>query len=96
MKKTIVWLLVIVLVLSLTACGNTTADSEKSGAAAAVEEMIAGIGTVSLESKDLIENTEKAYEALSSAQKKEVENYAILVAARGSFDTLTAKKALPM
>lgn len=92
MKKTIVWLLVIVLVLSLTACGNTTADSEKSGAAAAVEEMIAGIGTVSLESKDFIENAEKAYEALSSAQKKEVENYAILVAARGSFDTLTAKK----
>lgn len=86
MKKAISLLLVLVLVLSLAGCG-------KSAAAEAVDTMIAGIGTVTLDSEATVKSAEAAYNALTPEQKEELENYAILVAARTTLDSLLAEKA---
>lgn len=85
MKKALSLILVLVLVISLTACG-------KSEAAQQVDTMISGIGTVTLESEAAIKSAEAAYNALTAEQKEELENYAILVAARSTLDDLLAKK----
>lgn len=86
MKKAISLLLVLVLVVSLAGCG-------KSAAAEAVDSMIAGIGTVTLDSEAAVNSAEAAYNALTEEQKAELENYAILVAARSTLDNLLAEKA---
>lgn len=86
MKKAISLLLVLVLVVSLAGCG-------KSAAAEAVDTMIAGIGTVTLDSEATVKSAEAAYNALTEEQKAELENYAILVAARSTLDNLLAEKA---
>ena len=57
-------------------------------AARVVRELIAAIGEVTLESKDAIEAAEKAYEELTPAQKKLVDNYEVLTAARAAYDKL--------
>lgn len=85
MKKILSLLLVLVLVLGLCACG-------KSEAAQAVDDMIAAIGTVTLESEVKIAAAESAWAALTDEQKEELENYALLTAARASLDTLIAEK----
>lgn len=87
MKKVLSLILVLVLALSLGACG-------KSQAAQAVDDMIIGIGTVTLESESKVVAAESAYNALNNDQKAELENYAILVAARSTLDTLLAEKAV--
>lgn len=71
MKKIISLLLALVICLSLCACG-------KSQAVRAVEEAIQAIGEVSTDSKNAIENADNLYNALSSKEKDQVENYNIL------------------
>lgn len=69
-------------------------DSEKADreAARAVEEKINAIGKVAAGSKGAIEEAERAYAALSEAQKKLVSNYGVLTAARAAYDRLSASK----
>ena len=81
MKKFIALLLAAVMCLSLVACG-------KSEAAKTMDEMIEGIGNVTLESEEAIAAAEKMYEALTEEQKSELDNYALLVAARAELDKL--------
>lgn len=78
MKKGISLILVLVMCLSLCACG-------KSQAVKAVEEAITDIGEVSIDSKDAIENADNLYNALSSKEKDQVENYNILEQAQKAY-----------
>ena len=57
-------------------------------AAAAVEEKIDAIGTVTLESEEKIVAARKAYDALTDAQKKYVSNAADLTAAEAALEAL--------
>ena len=59
-------------------------------AANAVEEKIAAIGTVTLNSKEAIEKSRTAYDALTDAQKALVENYDVLVAAEKALAAIDA------
>jgi len=68
MKKTIALLLVLVMCLSLCACG-------KSEEVIAVEEKIASIGEVTIDKADVIMEANQAYAALSDEDKKKVENF---------------------
>jgi len=78
MKRIISILLVIVMCLSLCACG-------KSKAAKAAEEAIAAIGEVTIDSGEAIANAEKLYGILTDAEKAEVENRLVLVDAQEAF-----------
>lgn len=60
--------------------------------AAAVDTLIAEIGTVTLDSKDAIEAAEAAYAALDAAVKEMVKNHETLVKARADYDLLAYKK----
>ena len=71
MKKGISLVLVLVMCLSLCACG-------KSEEVKAVEEKIASIGEVSIDKADIIQEVNQAYEALSDKDKEKVENFDIL------------------
>ena len=86
MKRIVSLILVIVMVLALAACG-------KSEAATAVDNLITSIGTVTLDNESAVAGAEAAYAALTQDQKEEVENYAILVAARTTLDALHVKAA---
>lgn len=68
--------------LSISSCGK------KSEEIIAVEESINEIGTVTFESKEAILKAEESYAALDDKEKKKVENYDILAAARETFDNL--------
>lgn len=84
MKRLISMVLVVVLCLSLCACG-------KSEATTAYENLVAEIGTVSLASEDAIAAAESAYRALSAEDKESVaESNDILVTKRAEFDALEA------
>lgn len=85
MKKIGSIILSLAIVLSLAACG-------KSEAAKQVDEMILGIGTVTLQSEAGVKTAEAAYDALTQEQKDELDNYAVLAAARASLDSLLAQK----
>ena len=86
MKRVISLALVLVLGLSLFACG-------KSQSIKAVEEAITDIGEVSIGSKDAIENAEKLYNALSDKEKEQVENYNTLVEAQKAYVFELSKNA---
>jgi len=60
--------------------------------AKAVEDRIAAIGTVTLESKSAIDEARRAYNALSPAQAKLVSNYQTLVAAEKAYAVLKADR----
>ncbi|MEF2640107.1 MAG: DUF4214 domain-containing protein, partial [Lachnospiraceae bacterium] len=62
-------------------------------AAKAVDDKIAAIGKVTLDSKAAIEKAEKAYADLTKAQQKLVEKKADLDAARAAYEALVAAKA---
>lgn len=81
MKRIIALLLVVVMSLSLCACG-------KSKAAKAAEEAIAAIGEVTLDSGAAITNAEKLYGILTDAEKSEVENRLVLVEAQEAYEKL--------
>lgn len=57
-------------------------------AAAAVDEKITAIGTVALESKEQIEQTRAAYEALTELQQRYVTKLDALIAAENSYQAL--------
>lgn len=86
MKKGISLVLVLVMCLSLCACG-------KSQAVKAAEEAITDIGEISIDSKDAIENAEKLYNALSDKEKEQVENYNTLVNAQKAYVFELSKEA---
>ena len=81
MKKAISLFLALVMCLSLCACG-------KSKEVKAVEEMIAAIGEVSLESKDAITAAEEAFRALTSEEKEQVGNYFVLAESKDTLEEL--------
>lgn len=85
MKKLICALLLVAVVLTMAACG-------KSEAAAAADNLIIAIGTVTLNSGDKIVAAENAVAALSESDLGQLENMAALVAARESYDALVAAK----
>ena len=86
MKKIIAVALVVIMLLSLCACG-------KSEAIKAAEEAINSIGEVSLESEAAIENAEKLYNILTDSEKAEVSNRLTLVNAREAFEKLQDEQA---
>ena len=57
-------------------------------AALAVDEMIAAIGTVTLDSADQIREAREAYEALTGSQQQWVENLSVLEAAEAALEQL--------
>lgn len=78
MKQVLILALCAVMVLTLCAC--------KSKQAKAVDEQILAIGEVTAESGDAITAAEEAYDALSDKDRTDVENYAVLTAAREQYD----------
>lgn len=78
MKKIIALALVVVLCLSLSACG-------KSEAVKNVEAMIDALGEITIESIDAIRAAEDAYAVLMPEEQKKVKNYDTLTAARDRY-----------
>ena len=64
MKKILLWVLAAAMMLSLAACG-------KSEAAKAVDDQIAAIGEVTLESEGAISEAEAAVDALADFEQAE-------------------------
>lgn len=81
MKKIISLLLVVVMCLSLVACG-------KSEEVKNVESLISAIGAVSENSEAAIVAAEKAYNALTQDDKNKVSNYNTLLDARKTYDAI--------
>lgn len=79
MKKGISLVLVLVLCLSLYACGKSKAVQE-------VETAISAIGEVGVDSREAIETAEGLYSALPDKDKEQVENYSLLVEAREEYE----------
>lgn len=79
-KRALIVMLVLALVLTLAGCGKTDK----------VEEAIGAIGTVTLDDAEAIAYAEELYYALSASEQGDVENAAVLIAARKEFDRLTA------
>lgn len=79
MKRIVALLLVLAMCFSLCACG-------KSEAVTNVEGLIDAIGEVTAESESVITAAEEAYNALTEEEKAEVENFAVLTAARVAVD----------
>ena len=66
----------------------TTPSEADLTAVTAVENKIAAIGEVTIDSKAAIEDAEAAYNALTEDQKQLVSNKDVLDAARASYDEL--------
>ena len=81
MKKIFCILLMLLLALSLTACGEDEVAAE-------VQKKISDLGTITLGSERNIERAERAYEALTDKQRENVTNYEELVSARQEFEKL--------
>lgn len=81
MKKALILLMGLILVLSLGTCG-------KSDAAQAVDEKIAAIGEVTLDSEALISDAELSLAALTQEEKEQLENRDILTQARAEYERL--------
>lgn len=78
MKKIIALVLVVILGLSLSACG-------KSEAVKNVETMIDALGEITLESIEAIRAAEEAYAALTPEEQEKVKNYQTLTTARDRY-----------
>ena len=85
MKKILSIIVCSVLLLSLVGC-------VKSDAAKNVDELIAGIGEVTLESEEKITSAEEAYEALTDKEKGQIENKNNLDEARNKYNVLLEEK----
>lgn len=81
MKKMLSALLVLVMCLSLCACGKSQSVKD-------VENAINSIGEVSLDSKEEIEKAERMYDYLTENEQSSVENKGQLVEARYAYDKL--------
>lgn len=86
MKKITLFLLVLCVCIGLCACG-------KSEAARAVDELIANIGTVTLENEQVILEAEEAVSVLSKKERGQLENIGLLEAARNTYNDLVAEQA---
>ncbi|MEF2638432.1 MAG: hypothetical protein UIT84_00230, partial [Lachnospiraceae bacterium] len=71
----------------------TTPSEADLTAVTAVENKIAAIGEVTIDSKAAIEDAEAAYNALTEDQKQLVNNKDVLDAARAAYEALVAAKA---
>lgn len=81
MKRIIALMLALLMFVGLTACG-------KSAAAQAADDLIAAIGTVTLDSGDKIAAAEAALGALTDKEIEQVENRTVLAVARTEYDAL--------
>ena len=81
MKKILAMMLSLVMCLSLCACG-------KSEAVKSVEDLIDGIGNVTISSSAKINEAEEAYNSLSTEEQGQVKNYKNLEKARQAFNAL--------
>ena len=81
MKKLLRGMLLLILCMSLTACGKTEAVKN-------VETMIDTLGEVTTESGDAIFSIDEAYNALTEEEKPKVKNYTTFLTARDSYYTL--------
>ncbi len=84
-KKILVIALTLGMMLTLNACG-------KSDAAQAVDDKIQSIGTVSLESGDLITEIENDYMKLSDKEKKQLEYYKSYEMAKEQYEKLASEQ----
>lgn len=75
--------------------GGSTVSSSDQTAADKVADLIAAIGTVTDASGDKITAARRAYDKLTAAQKKLVNNYAVLTAAEQAYAQLTGAEGLP-
>ena len=71
------------------------ADKDNAEAAKKVDDLIAVIGTVTLESKSAIEAARAAFDTLTPAQAKLVSNYQTLVAAEKAYEALVKQEPGP-
>ena len=84
MRRFIAFVLVLVLCLSLSACG-------KSKAAKEAEAAIEAIGEVTIDSGEAIKNAEKLYNILTDSEKEDVNNRLMLVDAQEEFAALQSE-----
>lgn len=82
LKRTSVLILTLFLLLSFTAC--------KSKAAKTADNLIASIGTVTLDSEQSIVAAEEAVSALTESEIKQIENLQTLSESRAEYDKLVA------
>ena len=87
MKKAIAVLLMVIMTLSLAACGKSQAVKD-------AEAAITAIGEVTLDSASAITNAEKLYNGLSEKDAKAVENYSELTAAKEKYNSLVYDAAI--
>lgn len=81
MKKHGIIILIIVLILTLCACGKSKKVQE-------VDDLIAAIGEISLNSSAAVEAAENAVAELSNRQRNQLENREILESARSTLSDL--------
>lgn len=86
MKKAIALVLAMVISLSLCACGKSQAVQD-------VEALISAIGEVSLDSKEVIDAAQQAYDALSAEEKAQVENLSLLLDGQNAYQELEKLEA---
>lgn len=84
MKKVISLILVLVMCLSLCACGKSKPVKE-------AEAAITAIGEVTADSGEAIKTAEKLYNILTDAEKAKVKNRLTLVDAREAYDGLQSE-----
>ncbi|MGN1348995.1 MAG: lipoprotein [Acutalibacteraceae bacterium] len=87
MKKIFAIAFVVIMMFSLCACGQ-------SEAAKAADDAIMAIGTVSLESKPLIENADSLVKALSEDDYKQVKGLEDLEKAKNTFEALSIEDSI--
>lgn len=73
---------------------SALADKEQKDKAAAkiVDNMIAGLGEITLDSKDALEQAEAAYDNLTDDQRAHIQNLSVLQSARTTYDALVEDK----
>lgn len=87
MRRTFAIILAVSLCISLCACGNNTGTSQ-SAVAQKADELILAIGEVSADSERMIIAAEVYYDTLSESEKKQVENYSVLLDAIKSLEEI--------
>ena len=87
MKKITALILALVMVLALGGCG-------KSEAAQAVDDQIAALGEITLESEGAIAEAEAAVDALAEEDRSQLENTAALEEARAKYDEMAHQAEL--
>lgn len=97
MKKYIhvVLSLIIISVLTLVGCGDTSTTSTEASVDALSQKMmgdIDSIGEVTLDDEQLVEKLIDRYATLTDSQKEQIENYTVLLEAEDKLDELKASE----